>query len=299
MPDKSLPHIIIFVNKISDHMPFLELFDETLDINMTQNYELSIQMSPDGLVFSILDNIRNKYVLLRSFEPDNNKYFTVDEIRDIIGKDDFLTKTYKKVSIIMPSPKVTLIPAPLYDPGRKEEYFELNLIKDDNETVVANKIAEPDSFAIFSVSKPLFELSGQFYPAVSPFHHIKPLLSQISHYSKSEHGTYTHIHIEREYFNMLILDQNMLKFSNTFTYRNISDILYYVLNVIKNYGDSNDKTIHFSGLTGKYDDLYSNFAIYIKDLKFTGPTGNYSFSYVFNEVELHRYINLFSVTNCE
>lgn len=51
-------------------MPFLELFDETLDINSTENYELMIQASPDELTFSIFDNIRNKYVLLRSFEAE-------------------------------------------------------------------------------------------------------------------------------------------------------------------------------------------------------------------------------------
>ena len=56
-------------------MPFLELFDETLDINSTENYELSVQVSPEGLSFCILDSIRNKFVLIRSFEAEENKYF--------------------------------------------------------------------------------------------------------------------------------------------------------------------------------------------------------------------------------
>jgi hypothetical protein len=64
-------------------------------------------------------------------------------------------------------------------------------------------------------------------------------------------------------------------------------------------GIINNETIHLSGLTEKYDDLYSNIALYIRNIKFTGPSGNFSFSYVFNDIELHRYINLFSVTNCE
>ncbi|MCJ7446075.1 MAG: DUF3822 family protein [Bacteroidales bacterium] len=101
-------------------MPFLELFDETLDINSTDNYELSVQLSPDGFHFCILDAIRNKYILLRSSEPDDNKYFTPDKINDIISKDDFLTRRYKKVNIVLPSPKFTLVPAPLFDPGKKK-----------------------------------------------------------------------------------------------------------------------------------------------------------------------------------
>ncbi len=56
-------------------MPFLELFDETLDINSTENYELSVQVSTDNLSFCILDTLRNKFVLLRSYESvGNSKY---------------------------------------------------------------------------------------------------------------------------------------------------------------------------------------------------------------------------------
>src|SRR5450759_1615047 len=96
-------------------MPFLELFDETLDINSTDNYELSVQVSPNGFAFCLLDTLRNKFVLIRAFEPEENKYFIADKINELISKDDFLTKRYKKVNIVMPSPKFTIVPAPLFD----------------------------------------------------------------------------------------------------------------------------------------------------------------------------------------
>jgi len=280
-------------------MPFLELFDETLDINSTENYELSMQLSQDGFAFTLLDTIRNKYVLLRSSEPDENKYFTADQIGEIISKDDFLMKKYKKVNMVFPSPKSTLVPAPLFDPAKKEEYFSFNLIKDENEVILSNKITDPDAFIVFSVTKPFFDLRERLFPAVHPFHHMKPLLTQLAHYSKSSAGHYIHLHVEREYFNIIIYDRGTLTFSNTFKYRNISDILYYVLNLFKNKGINNDETIHFSGETEKFDDLWSNFALYIRNLKFTDPAGNFTFSYVFNDIGLHRFINLFSLTSCE
>ncbi len=280
-------------------MPFLELFDETLDINSTENYELSVQISTDGLAFSLLDTIRNKYVMLRSTEPDDNKYLTADRIRELISKDDFLTRRYRKVNVVMPTPKFTIIPAPLFDPGKKEEYFSFNLGRDENEIVAANKIPDPDSYIVFSVPKTLYEIPGLIWPAAYPFHHTKPLLNQLSHNSKSISGYYVHVHIEKEFFNILVFDHGTLKFSNTFNYRNISDILYYVLNVYKSMGISHDEPLHFSGHTGKYDDIWSGFAMYIRNLKFTDPAGSFTFSYVFNELELHRFINLFSVTSCE
>jgi len=279
-------------------MPFLELFDETLDINSTENYELSVQMSRDGFAFTILDTLRNKYILLRSHEPDDNKYYSPDNIDDLISKDDFLTKHYRKVNVIMPSQRFTLIPAPLYDPGRKEEYFVLNHVKEESELVLVNKITEPDAFIIFSVTKPLFELTSKYYPSAHPLHHTRPLINQMVHHSRSTGGNYVHIHVEREFFNLFIFSNSTLKFSNTFVYRNISDILYFTLNVFRNMGIKNDTTLYFSGLTEKYDDLYSNFAMYIKELKFTVTAGSFTFSYVFNDIELHRYINLFTAATC-
>jgi len=280
-------------------MPFLELFDETLDINSTENYELSVQISPDGFAFCLLDTIRNKYVLIRSTEPDDNKYLTAGTIRELIEKDDFLIRKYKKVNVVMPSPKFTIVPAPLFDPGKKEEYFTYNLNRDENDLIAANKIAGPDAFIVFSAPKLLYEIPGHFWPGTYPFHHTKPLLNLLSHTSRSINGHYVHVHVENEFFNIFVYDHGTLKFSNTFNYRNISDILYYVLNIFKTMGISHDEFVHFSGNAGKYDDIWSGFSMYLRNLKFTEPAGNYTFSYVFNDLELHRYINLFSVTSCE
>jgi hypothetical protein len=280
-------------------MPFLELFDETLDINSTENYDLSMQMSQDGFAFALLDTIRNKYVLLRSSEPDENKYFTADQISDIIDKDDFLRKKYKKVNIVFPSPKFTLVPSPLFDPAKKEEYFSFNMIRDENDVVLSNKITDPDAYIVFSVNKSFLDLHERLFPSVLPFHHTKPLLTQLAHNSKSSLENYIHLHVEKEYFNIFIYNHGMLTFSNTFKFRNITDILYYVLNLFQSKGISNGETIHFSGETEKFDDLWSNFALYIRNLKFSEPTGNFTFSYVFNDIGLHRFMNLFSVTTCE
>ena len=280
-------------------MPFLELFDETLDINSTDNYELSLQLSPDGFYFAILDTIRNKYILLRSYEPEDNKYFTAATIGELILKDDFTLKHYKKVNIILTTPRFTMVPAPLYDPAKKEEYFKLNLTMEDNDLVFTSKITDPDSFIIYSVPRQFSELCSTLFPSSKPCHHTKPLLMQLSNHSKSVQGNYVHIHVEKEYFNLILIDNNILKFINTFSYRNISDILYYTLNMFRSKGLGNEETVHFSGLSEKFDDLWSNIAMYVRNLKFTAPAGTFTFSYVFNEIELHRYINLFSVTNCE
>jgi len=280
-------------------MPFLELFDETLDINSTENYELSVQISQDGFAFCLLDTIRNKFVLIRSFEPEESKYFNADGINEILLKDDFLTKRYRKVNALMPSARFTIVPAPLFDPGKKDEYFTFNHLSDDGSIIISNKLNDPDSFLVFSVPRSFVDILSSFHPGLIPYHQVKPLLNYISHIRKSVNGNYIHIHVEREFFNLIIFDHNLMKFCNSFKYRNITDILYFALNVFMNLGINQEETIHLSGLTEKYDDLSSNFSLYIRNVKFAEPAGNFTFSYVFNDTALHRFLNLFSLVNCE
>lgn len=280
-------------------MPFLELFDETLDINSTENYELAFQVSPDGFSFCLLDSIRNKFVLLRTFEPDENKYFNPEKINELFSKDDFLMRHYRKVSIVLPSPKFTMVPSPLFDPGKKDDYFNFNHNNEENRTILTNKLSDPDSYIVFSESNQILDIIKRLYPGVLPFHHLKPLFNSISGTRKSITGKYIHIHVERDYFNLVIFNLNLLQFCNTYTYRNISDILYFVLNVFKNLDIKQEETIWLSGMTEKYDDLSSNLSIYVRNLKFPEPHGNFTFSYVFNETGLHRYLNLFNSVNCE
>jgi len=280
-------------------MPFLELIDETFDINSSENYELSLQLSPYGFMYCILDTIRNKYVLLRVTDPDDNKLLTAEKTGEIISNNNFLAGKFKKVNLITPSARSTLVPSPLFDPEKKEEYYNLNLMKEESDVILYNRIPEPDAFIIFSIPRSFSELAEIFFPSVTLCHHTKPLIGQVAHSSKNEFGLFVQVHLEKEYFNLLIFEHGSMKFFNTFIYKNVTDILYYVFNVYKNMGINREETIWLSGLTHQHDDLHLKLMQYIRNIKYPIPSGNFSFSYIFNEVELHRYINLFSVTNCE
>jgi hypothetical protein len=280
-------------------MIFLELFDETLDINSTENYELSVELSSESLTFIILDSIRNKFIMLRSFQSENSRKYSAEEINDIIHRDDFLTRKYKKISIILPSPKFTLVPAPLFDPGKKDEYFAFNHTFPENNLVFNNKLTDPDSFLVYAVPQQLYDLVRNIWPGIHPFHHVKPLFEHFRECRLNSHEDYIHVHVERDFFALFIFSHDGLKFCNSFNYRNISDILYYILNVFRSMNIKQEATIHLSGQTERYDDLFSSLALYIRNLKFSEPSGTFTFSYVFNDTGLHKYINLISVLNCE
>jgi hypothetical protein len=279
-------------------MPFLEFFDETLDINSTENYELSVELTHDCLSFFIFDTIRNKFIMLRSSQSEDNKKYSIEELSEMILKDDFLTKKYKKVNILMPSPKFTIIPAQLFDPGKKDEYFTFNHISPDNNIILYNRLPDPDSYLIYSLSKSLHDLARNTWPEVQVQHHLKSLFEHIVRARKSLSGNYIHAHIELDFFSLIFYSANSLKYCNSFNYRSSSDILYYVMNVFKTMDIRQEETLYLSGHTERKNDLFLNLSTYIRNIKYAQPTGNMTFSYVLNESDLYRYINLISAVNC-
>lgn len=279
-------------------MTSLELFDETLDINSTENYELSVQAGPDGFSFCLLDTLRNKYVLLRSFEPDESKYFNSVNIRELISKDDFLTKEFRKVRLIMPSPKFTLVPSALFDPARKDEFFTLNHRMEEGRNILLNKVEEPDAYIVFSVFKNMQEVLEEYFPSVHPLIHLQSLFCHIASSGKSATGNNINLHVERDYFNLIIFRGDQLKFCNTFNYRSVSDIMYFVFNVFTKLGVKQDETINISGIKPRNDEMTASLRDYVSNVRFAVPKGNFTFSYVFGDIEIHKYLNLFNIVNC-
>ncbi len=280
-------------------MPFLELFDETLDINSTENYELSVQVSINDVSFCILDTLRNKFVLLRSYEPEGTLKFDHNQLADIINKDDFLTRKYKKVRVITPSPKSTLVPGPLFDDSKKNEYFTFNQIPAEGEIILTSKLKDPDVLILFSLPEGIVNTLNTAFPGSKFMHQLNPLFQYINLNRRSLNSNYIHVHLEGSYLNLIIFDQNTLKFCNTFHYSTISDIQYYILYVLKRMNIGQDETIYFSGRIIKEKEILSSFSNYLSTIRFAVPEGNYTFSYVFNESELHKFHTIFSAVSCE
>ena len=158
-------------------MPFLELFDETLDINSTENYELSIQVSPDGLSFCLLDRSEINLFMLRSFGAEENKYFNADKISELLSKDDFLTKRLKKDKLRHAFIKIYSCPDRLFMIRvKKMSISDSIIIFRKTILFLLIKHSDPDAFLVFSISRSINELIRSVYPEIHPHHHVKVLL---------------------------------------------------------------------------------------------------------------------------
>jgi hypothetical protein len=275
-----------------------ELFDETLDINSTTNYEISIQVSLNGFSFCLLDTLRNRFVMLREYKLNGRESELTNQVMNILNSDEFIGKQYRKYRVLFSSPQCTMVPAALYDPALKDNYFKLNFNLEESNVVSNNQISETDSFLLFDLRKDLLDLIVTAFPEASLSHQARPLLYGGYHRSRSLKERYIQIHIEDTYFNLIVIDDKKLEFFNTFKFRNTSDILYFLLLSFEQLGITGDEQVWISGDIEINDDLHISMSRYIKRIKFAIPEGQFSLSYIFDSIGTHKYINLFNISSC-
>ena len=275
-----------------------ELFDETLDINSTENYEISIQVCLNGFSFCLLDTLRNKFVMFREYKLNGRETDLTKQVEEIIYKDDFLERKYHAYRLVYVFERNTLVPSGLFDPAVKNEYFTLNHNLEEGYTISNNKLNEPDSLLLFDLRKDLHYLLIKSFPDSSLSHHIKPLLFSAFHNSSQKAGKFVQVNIEDTFFNLLVVENTKLEFFNTFRYRNSSDILYYMMLTMKQLEIGKETTINLSGNIELNSELHINIMRYASTVKFVKPEGSWSLSYVFDSLEIHKYGNLFNIVSC-
>ncbi len=278
--------------------PF-ELFDETLDINATDNYDLSVEISGDGVAYSVLDLLRSKYVMLRHYQNADSADENSAGIKEVIDNDDFLRQNYRKVYIITPCSESTLVPSPLYDNALKESYYRFNFQSDGDEVVYSNTLPSPGASVIFSPGTDVNDIVTARWPGVTPWHHIKTLLQHSFAAARSAGEHYIHLHIEKGYITIIILKDRNLSFCNSFRCNTPSDISYYLFNVLNSLSVKNSESIYLSGVIEPYGELHLSLLEFTHAIHFTSPHVRYGFSYVFNDSHLHRYLNIFTASSCE
>jgi len=277
----------------------LELIDETLDINATDNYDLTLELSEEGVSLAVLDLLRGKYVMLRHYPREEPSAGTVRSHEEIIGSDDFLRRRYRKTYIIIPSLNSTMIPAPVYESGLREEYFRFNFGLSGDDGVISNNVTFPDAVVLFSPGKEVTAGIASRWCEITPWHHTKPLLGHVAAACRNSDYCYIHIHFEKSFVTVIIAEKRNLTFCNSFAVSSPQDGAYFLFSVLDRKGIRHDENIHVSGAVEPYSEAHIALLNFSQGIRFAAPLIRQSFSYVMNEVHLHRWLNLFTAASCE
>jgi len=274
--------------------------DETFDINRTNTYERSIQVSLNGFSLSVLDLIRNKFTLLKHYDLSDKFSYEdkADEIKRIIQKDKHLNATYKHTKTLVISPKSVLIPNELFDQNFVKKYFEFNHKLEELEEIHFNYNKTIQAVNLFTIPNPisntLFEAFGKtnLHHQFTPFHthHLR------QHYENPVVAVY----IYEDFIDIGVFQDQKVKFYNNFLIQSKEDILYFILYAYKQLKLSRSgDDLYISGNLKLFPELETFLKQYIKKIHFQKAPREFTYSYTFKKEQMNHFTNLFRLKLCE
>ncbi len=278
------------------------LIDETFDINQTGNYSISIQAGPDGYAFSVLDPLRNKYILLKHipFEGEMSADQLEERIAGIHGNDEFLARDYKSVLFSWQCPRYTIIPGPLFQKDRLRAYFEFNHHLEELDEIHYNKLRGADACNVFVIPSEIAGIVHRSYGNVKYFNQVTPFIENglVAHGGKGTRKTVM-AGIYGKYVDVAVAEGEKLLLCNTFPWKDDADLVYFILYVYDQLKLSGEETpLVISGEIKKDSDVYGMLRSYIRNTVFEKRNDHFIYSYTFNDVEAHWFVNLFNLRLC-
>jgi hypothetical protein len=279
-----------------------ELIDETFDINITQQYHISIQVSLNGYCFSVLDLRRNKYILLKNYIfPDDASADQVSgQLLSLHEKDEFLQRDYQSVYVMFVSERSTLVPLPLFEGDKGVHYFNFNHGLESSEQVRYNKLRQTDAVNLFTVNRDFERVFSERFSNAKFFHQVTPFIEKtLMDHKNSKDAFRVFLNVHREFFDIITIHHGRLELSNSFRYKTESDFTFFILYVLDQLKiNPGEAEVTICGELSKDASHTQLLKTFVKDVSFEKYSTQSLYSYTLANIAAHRFFNLFNLYHC-
>ncbi len=280
--------------------------DDKFDVDNLHQYNLLLQVGPRDLQISVIDSVSNQCLILEDYILASVKSYSelLSLLKEIFESHHLLTAGFwKKVRVAVKSNKFSLVPSSLFVKTNLEDYLSLNCtINPEKEEILYYKHIQSDAICVFAINKQLAEWFRELYPntELGFIHQASAMLEGIINYAAQHSKNSMYLYIDRFKLHIVTLKKDKLEYYNQFVIKEFSDYIKYIMLVMKGLNrDQKTSDVVLWGYLGRESAHYNEFYKYIKNISF-GDRPNYlKYGYVFDEVQDHQYLDLYSIHLCD
>ena len=285
----------------------INLVDETFDVSQSGSYHLSIQIESGKFSYCVFNTLTNKYIVLRSY-PFNvtnplsfsGKSSLANAFFPIFENDNLLSLTYKSSSLLWISPRYTLVPEHLFDPGTKDVYLTFNQGAVKDEQILHRHIRPANSYCVFSCPDELLNLILTYQPRIRLFHQSEPFIESVLAGSSSADAMDMAIYYYHSWLDVVLVKNRKLMYYNSFLINAPADSFYYLLGVTNLF----DIVLLSTKLkyAGNHKQMPPEIEIlkgYVGSITDFEPFNAFAYSHYITEPFRRNFIHLFNLYGCE
>ncbi len=256
---------------------------------------MSIQVSLSGLSVCILNSSSNTISFYKQFkfEKKLNPSEVLDKLLHYFNTENTLQKEFKTVNVIHENELSALVPKPLFNEEHMADYLKFNskILKTDYityDTILAN-----DSINVYvpyvNINNYIYERFGVF-----EFKHFSTILIEtILALEKHSPFTKMYTYVCESHFEIIVVENSLLKLYNTFNYSTKEDFIYYILFTAEQLQlNPEEFQLLLIGAINTEDDLYKIAFNYVRNTEIYVQESSFSSSENIKSDLLNNYIIL-------
>lgn len=204
---------------------------EKITVDQSENYIMSIRLSSDGLSFSVYNpSVKDSFWYKKIVFEQSESY--ISSLKDCFFEYDFLSWHYKKIYVICVSAPYTIVPQEFFQEKSKKELLTFTTTVSEIHCL-SNTLKKERSELLFGVKDDVYEFCCR--SLVNPIfvHHLTPVLPLLGKLSSNRLPKQLFVNLHHRSIDVVSYTQGTLSFINTFEYKQIEDIIYYILYVWK------------------------------------------------------------------
>ena len=193
--------------------------------------KLSIQVSLNGFSFCSFDTLNNSITAVKEI-----KFDTTDKaarIEDLFSKaqneNPELDETYDDIVILHDNNLSTFVPTPLFDDQFLGSYLQYNTKVFETDFFAFDELV---SYQMNNVYIPYVNINNYFVDELGLFtykHANTILVSKLLEASKNVDAKKMFVHMGKDHFEIVIVQNQHLLLFNSFEYKTPEDLIYYLL----------------------------------------------------------------------
>ena len=220
---------------------------ESIDLEHSEKYVLSIRVKSNGFMFSITDpeNVKNFCLRETTFSSEDN---LLSNVQRIIFELNFLTQEFKQTNVIFVSKDYDLVPASYFDKKEARELYNYTHFSKVDHTMTG-LIDSQDAVISYKVDKDLVDFLSRSLFSPNYFHHSSLLINWIEKRAKFLRAkSKMFVSFRENRMDVFCFSGSKLIHSLSFENENPANLVYYLLKLWEQCGfNQQEDTLYILG----------------------------------------------------
>lgn len=213
-------------------MQSIYFVDSNFSYELSTQSILSIRYATDGFSFCVHDAHDKLMVFVHEPYAADSREAVVARLKNLLVNDVILNLQFKKVYLMPCFSEKTIIPGAYFNKANVTTLYSVNQEIAPDDTLLYHHIESMDAYLVEAINSSFNDFIREHLPTIRIVNGAYPFIQRAL--SKALHDSeQIFLNIQDGFFDMLYIKDTRVQLFNTFNYRVATDIVYFLLNGIK------------------------------------------------------------------